>query len=130
MNDDSNHQNASDAEQLSDIANQSPKDEPYETRSRTQQGAFRKDRNAVNFADNNDISERDMINEIASAHSDPDSAVAVIESAGALLHIRANMDKKSPAYDAVERIKARRRQDAGQRKGFDSSDPDFCPEPS
>lgn len=70
----------------------------------TQQGAFRKDRNALNRADKNKISDREIINQMAATHSKPNSAQAFAEAAGALIHCRANIDRKTPIFDAVEAI--------------------------
>ena len=74
------------------------------TRSLTQQGAFRRDRNALNRAEKHNISDAEIINQMASTHSKPYTAQAYAEAAGALIHTRANMNKESPIYDALEAI--------------------------
>jgi len=70
----------------------------------TQQGAFRKDRNALNRADKNEISDREIIIQMAATHSKPNSAQAFAEAAGAVIHCRANTNKETPIFDAVEAI--------------------------
>lgn len=75
----------------------------------TQQGAFRKDRNAVNRAKKENISTAEIINKMASTHSKPNSAQAFAEAAGAVIHVEANMNKETPIYDAIEAIFEERR---------------------
>lgn len=75
-----------------------------QNRTLTQQGAFRKDRNALNRADKYEITDGDIINKMAATHSKPYSAQAYAEAAGAVIHTRANMNKETPIYDAVEAI--------------------------
>lgn len=70
----------------------------------TQQGAYRKDRNALNRADKNEISDREIIVQMAATHSKPNSAQAFAEAAGAVIHCRANMNRETPIFDAVEAI--------------------------
>lgn len=70
----------------------------------TQQGAFRKDRNALNRAFKNEISDADIIKQMAATHSKPNSPAAFAEAAGAIIHTRANMCKETPIFDAVEAI--------------------------
>lgn len=74
------------------------------TKTLTQQGAFRKDRNAITKAKKNNISEKDIIMKMAETHSNPNSAQAVSEAAGALIHTLANMNKEAPIHDAVNAI--------------------------
>jgi len=71
------------------------------TRTLTQQGAFRKDRNALNKAIKNNITEGDIIKKMAETHSNPNSAQAFSEAAGAVIHTRANMNKETPIHDAL-----------------------------
>lgn len=75
----------------------------------TQQGAFRKDRNALNRAKKKKISTADIINKMAETHSKPNSAQAFAEAAGAVIHVEANMNKETPIYDAIEAIFEERR---------------------
>lgn len=70
----------------------------------TQQGAFRKDRNALNRAKKADVSTADIINKMAETHSNPNSAQAFAEAAGAIIHVEANINKESPIHDAFEAI--------------------------
>lgn len=70
----------------------------------TQQGAFRKDRNALNRAKKIDVSEGDIIKKMAETHSNPNSAQAFAEAAGAVIHTKANMNKETPIHDAFEAI--------------------------
>lgn len=70
----------------------------------TQQGAAKKDRNALTRARKHGISDREIINRLADAHSNPDSAEAVMEAAGVLAHTKCNMNKLSPLHDAVTSI--------------------------
>ncbi len=81
----------------------------------TQQGAFRKDRNALNRAKKHDVTTADIINKMAATHSKPNSAQAFAEAAGAVIHVEANMNKETPVYDAFEAILEERRalQNAG-----------------
>jgi len=73
-------------------------------RTLTQQGAFRKDRNALNRAAKKNITEGDLIQKMAETHSNPNSPQAYSEAAGAVIHTRANMNKKTPINDALEAI--------------------------
>jgi hypothetical protein len=70
----------------------------------TQQGAFRRDRNAKNRAEKADVSTADIINKMAETHSKPNSAQAFAEAAGAVIHVEANINKESPIHDAFEAI--------------------------
>lgn len=70
----------------------------------TQQGAFRKDRNALNKAKQNNISDGDIINQMAATHSSPRSAQAFAEAAGAVIHVNANMSRETPIHDAIVAI--------------------------
>ncbi|TMP72734.1 hypothetical protein CWB76_01935 [Pseudoalteromonas sp. S1609] len=70
----------------------------------TQQGAFRKDRNALNRAKKADVSTADIINKMAETHSKPNSAQAFAEAAGAIIHVEANINKESPIHDAFQAI--------------------------
>jgi hypothetical protein len=70
----------------------------------TQQGAFRKDRNALNRAKALEITDGDIINQMAKTHSKPNSAQAYAEAAGALIHTQANMSKETPIHDAFQAI--------------------------
>ncbi|ENK3114569.1 hypothetical protein AB3D24_004647 [Vibrio alginolyticus] len=81
----------------------------------TQQGAFRKDRNALNRAKKHDVTTADIINKMAATHSNPNSAQAFAEAAGAVIHVEANMNKETPVHDAFEAILEERRalQNAG-----------------
>lgn len=72
----------------------------------TQQGAFRKDRNALNRAEKAGITDGDIIKKMAETHSKPNSAQAFAEAAGAVIHTRANMNKEAPIHDAFEAILA------------------------
>jgi hypothetical protein len=74
------------------------------TKTLTQQGAFRKDRNALNRAKKQGITEGDIIKKMAETHSTPNSAQAFSEAAGAVIHTLSNMNKKAPIYDAFEAI--------------------------
>jgi hypothetical protein len=74
------------------------------SRTLTQQGAFRKDRNALNRAKNHGITEGDIIKQMAETHSNPNSAQAFSEAAGAVIHTRANMNKEAPIHDAFQAI--------------------------
>jgi len=73
-------------------------------RTLTQQGAFRKDRNALNRAEKYNITEGELIQKMAETHSNPNSAQAYSEAAGAVIHTRANMNKETPIHDALEAI--------------------------
>jgi len=73
-------------------------------RTLTQQGAFRKDRNALNRAEKHRVSDRDIINKMAEMHSNPNSAQAFSEAAGAVIHTRANMHKETPIANALDAI--------------------------
>ncbi|MGY3868753.1 hypothetical protein ACW5W4_04310 [Aeromonas crassostreae] len=75
----------------------------------TQQGAFRKDRNALNRAKKAEVSTAEIINKMAATHSKPNSAQAFAEAAGALIHVEANMNKETPIHDAFEAILEERR---------------------
>lgn len=75
----------------------------------TQQGAYRKDRNAMIRADKNEISDHEIIVQMAATHSKPNSAQAFAEAAGAIIHCRANMNRETPICDAVEAILQDRR---------------------
>ena len=66
----------------------------------TQQGAFRKDRNALNRAEKRDITDGDLIKKMAETHSNPNSPQAFAEASGAIIHTRANMCKETPIHDA------------------------------
>ena len=79
-------------------------------RTMTQQGAFRKDRNAMKKAERNDITDGDIINQMASTHTKPNSAQAFAEAAGAVIHVQANMNKETPIADAVDAILVERRE--------------------
>ena len=73
-------------------------------RTLTQQGAFRRDRNALNRAEKHEITDREIINKMAEMHPKPNSAQAFSEAAGAIIHTRANMNKESPIFYALEAI--------------------------
>lgn len=75
----------------------------------TQQGAFRKDRNALNRAKGADVSTAEIINKMAQTHSKPNSAQAFSEAAGAVIHVEANINKETPIHDAFEAILEERR---------------------
>ncbi|WP_219704106.1 hypothetical protein [Marinomonas lutimaris] len=75
----------------------------------TQQGAFRKDRNALSRAKKENITTADIINKMAETHSKPNSAQAFAEAAGAIIHVEANMNKETPVNDAFEAILEERR---------------------
>jgi hypothetical protein len=70
----------------------------------TQQGAFRKDRNAINRSKKANVSTADIINKMAETHSKPNSAQAFAEAAGAVIHVEANINKEAPIHDAFEAI--------------------------
>lgn len=70
----------------------------------TQQGAFRRDRNALRRAEREGVSDKDLINQMASTHSLPYSPQAYSEASGALIHTRANMNRETPIDDALEAI--------------------------
>lgn len=74
------------------------------THTLTQKGAAKNDRNALNRAKKHNITDLDIINKLAMMHSNPCSAQAVSEAAGAVLHTQANMRKECPLYDAVNAI--------------------------
>ncbi|UYM14586.1 hypothetical protein [Endozoicomonas euniceicola] len=78
-------------------------------RTLTQQGAFRKDRNAMNRAEKNEINDGEIINQMALTHSNPNSAQAYSEASGAVIHVRGNMNKETPISDAVDAILAERK---------------------
>lgn len=73
-------------------------------RAFTQQGAFRKDRRALNIAEKRNISDREIIAEMAANHSEPNSAQAISQAAAAILHTRAHIRKEAPIADAVKAI--------------------------
>ena len=75
----------------------------------TQQGAFRKDRNALNRAKKEKVTTAEIINEMAATHSKPNSAQAFAGAAGAVIHVEANMNKETPIHDAFEAILERRK---------------------
>ncbi len=75
----------------------------------TQQGAFRKDRNALNRAKKENVTTAEIINEMAATHSKPNSAQAFAEAAGAVIHVEANMNKETPVHDAFEAILEKRK---------------------
>jgi hypothetical protein len=77
-------------------------------RALTQQGAFRKDRRALNVAEKCQISDREIINQMAASHSEPNSAQAISQAAAAILHTRAHMRKEAPISDAVKAIVKKR----------------------
>ncbi|MGN2406916.1 hypothetical protein ACTACD_14225 [Pseudomonas syringae] len=83
-------------------------DNVKEKRTRTQQGAFRRDRNAVQKAEREGITDKDIILKLAETHSKPYSPQAFAEAAGALIHLRANMDKTTPVADAVDALQVER----------------------
>jgi hypothetical protein len=70
----------------------------------TQQGAFRRDRRALDVAGKHDISDPEIVFEMAANHSEPNSAQAISEAAAALLHTRAHVRKESPIADAVSAL--------------------------
>lgn len=74
------------------------------TKTLTQQGAFRKDRNALNRAKKQGITQGDIIKKMAETHSNPNSAQAFSEAAGAVIHTCSNMNKETPISDALEAI--------------------------
>lgn len=104
------------------------------TLSLTQQSAFRKDRRALISARKKGFTDRDIINKMADAHSHPDSPEAIIESAGAVLHLRANMRKESPIADAYKALCAEEAFKSGtnMREGadMDSETEDMPPCPA
>lgn len=79
------------------------------SKTRTQQGAFRKDRNALNRAKKLGISKGDIIKQMAATHTKPNSPQAFAEAAGTIIHTEANMNKEAPIYDAFEAILAERK---------------------
>lgn len=85
----------------------------------TQQGAFRKDRDALNRAEKQAVTKGDLINQMAATHSVPNSPGAFAEAAGAIIHVEANLNKEAPVYDALEAILEQRR----------AEQPDGTPQP-
>lgn len=79
-----------------------------ETRTRTQQGAFRRDRKALEKAEREGITDKDIILKLAETHSNPYSPQAFAEAAGTLIHLRANIDKTTPVADAVDALQLER----------------------
>lgn len=73
-------------------------------RTLTQQGAFRKDRNAINRAEQQKVSDKELINQMAATHSHPNTPGAFADAAGTLIHLRANMNKEIPVSDALDAI--------------------------
>lgn len=70
----------------------------------TQQGAFRRDRKALERAEKNGLTPRDVIMEMTKTMDDPTSAKSVIEAAAAVNYMNALRNKETPIADAVDSL--------------------------
>lgn len=70
----------------------------------TQQGAFRKERKALERAQKNGLSERDIIMEMTNKMDNPNSAQSVIEAAAAVNYLNALRRKETPITEAVNTL--------------------------
>lgn len=70
----------------------------------TQQGAFRRDRKALERAKSKGYTERDVVMEMTKTMDDPTSAKTVIEAAAAVNYMNALRNRETPIADAVDSL--------------------------
>lgn len=100
-------------------------DKKQPTRTRTQKGAAKNDRNAIRRAEEHRISTSEIVKKMACnrAGSDNPSEMDIAAAAFGLAHVRANMNYQCPIYDAVTEIidtkEAQRKADKAVRREED-----------
>ena len=70
----------------------------------TQQGAFRKERKALQRAIANGLTEKDIVMEMVKRMDNPDSAVTLNQASAAVMYLTALCNKETPLTDAVNAI--------------------------
>lgn len=70
----------------------------------TQQGAFRRDRKALERAEKKGLTTRDIIMKMTENMANPDSAATVIQAAAAVNYMKALSNKETPIADAVDSL--------------------------
>ncbi|EBU1118344.1 TPA: hypothetical protein LAM98_003208 [Escherichia coli] len=70
----------------------------------TQQGAFRKERKALQRAIANGLTEKDIVMEMVKRMDNPDSAVTLNQASAAVMYLTALCNKETPITDAVNAI--------------------------
>ena len=66
----------------------------------TQQGAFRKERKALQRARANGLTEKDIVMEMVKRMDNPDSAVTLNQASAAVMYLTALCNKETPITDA------------------------------
>ena len=74
------------------------------TKPFTQQGAFRRERAALQRARSNGLTDMEIIAEMSKTMDNPGSAITVIQAATAIHYLEALCDKETPITDAVNAI--------------------------
>ncbi|HCS1410980.1 TPA: hypothetical protein OQM15_000945 [Shigella dysenteriae] len=70
----------------------------------TQQGAFRKERKALQRAIANGLTEKDIVMEMVKRMDNPDSATTLNQASAAVMYLTALCNKETPITDAVNAI--------------------------
>ncbi|WP_244570358.1 hypothetical protein [Escherichia coli] len=70
----------------------------------TQQGAFRKERKALQRAIANGLTEKDIVMEMVKRMDNPDSAVTLNQASAAVMYLTALCNKETPITNAVNAI--------------------------
>ena len=70
----------------------------------TQQGAFRKERKALQRAIANGLTEKDIVMEMVKRMDNPDSAITLNQASAAVMYLTALCNKETPITDAVNAI--------------------------
>ncbi|ECS4582060.1 TPA: hypothetical protein ACIXZ4_004129 [Escherichia coli] len=70
----------------------------------TQQGAFRKERKALQRAIANGLTEKDIVMEMVKRMDNPDSATTLNQASAAVMYLTALCNKETPITDAVNSI--------------------------
>nr|WP_236941987.1 hypothetical protein [Escherichia coli] len=76
----------------------------FMTKTLTQQGAFRKERKALQRAIANGLTEKDIVMEMVKRMDNPDSAITLNQASAAVMYLTALCNKETPITDAVNAI--------------------------
>ena len=76
----------------------------FMTKTLTQQGAFRRERKALQRAIANGLTEKDIVMEMVKRMDNPDSAITLNQASAAVMYLTALCNKETPITDAVNAI--------------------------
>ena len=93
----------------------------------TQQTRARKEFKALERAKKNNISDKDIIQEMTEDMAEPESATTVLQAAAALLYMKAVKDGDTPITDAVNRCIEQQKE---EKKGKTDKSFDAKPQPA